>query len=100
MRLLQNLLRAALPAILIVHGMVSPVAAGQRTGRLAVSVQVVDSCTSTTAGSGIAGQACGGNATPIAIVRETAGVAAAAQSQTATPLDRTQDAPGLVTVIY
>ena len=49
MRSSRNLLRAALPAILIVTGTASPVEAGQRTGRLAVSVQVVDSCLAATA---------------------------------------------------
>ena len=97
MRLSPTLLRVALAAI-VMMAIAAPAGADQRRGQLTVSVQVLDSCASTTNPSGA--QACGGATAPIAVMREGGPVNRAGRLQSATPVQRIQDGPGLMTVIY
>ena len=63
--------------------------AGQRTGKLHVSVQVVDSCSSQVGAGGGNTYACAGATVPIAVVREQSADGAAPPPQSAGPVDRT-----------
>lgn len=92
--------RAMLPVALAACAMVSPADAGQRSGRLHVSVKVVDSCWSSSSRRAGEPQACAGTTVPIAVVRDEPGRAAAAGPQSSTPIGRVLDSSGLVTVIY
>lgn len=94
-----TLARIIMSAAVIAGGMSPAAEAGQRTGRLSVSVQVVDSCSSITTGAQ-AGFACAGSTTPVAIVREPASGGAAAPPQSAGPVSQVENELGLVTIIY
>lgn len=94
-----TLARIIMTAGLIAGGMSSAAEAGQRTGRLSVSVQVVDSCSSTTTGAQ-AGFACAGSTAPVAIIREEAVSRAATPPQSAAPVSQVENELGLVTIIY
>ncbi len=99
MRLQRTLVRIVLPAALIAGGTAATAEAGQRTGRLSVSVQVVDTCSSTTTGSG-ASHACAGSTAPVAIVREVAMRDAATQPRSAVSASQVENEAGMVTIIY
>lgn len=94
----RSLSRAATLAVILLSGL--PAVAGQRTGTLAVTVQVVASCSASTSGGGVT-QVCDTAVTPVAVVHERQSVAAASAGAAAdAPVARTQEEVGIVTVIY
>ncbi|HMR29782.1 MAG TPA: hypothetical protein PKA13_04770 [Geminicoccaceae bacterium] len=88
-----------LPAAFVSGGLSATAEAGQRTGRLSVSVQVVDSCASTSSG-GTAGHSCAGSTTPVAIVRENPSAGAASRPQVADAVTGIENEQGMITIIY
>jgi hypothetical protein len=72
--------------------------AGQRGASLAVSVQVVDSCTSVTGAMGLSAQSCSGQSQPVSVVGSDAAGPPAAPAGNG-PVLRTAEG-SLVTVTY
>lgn len=108
MRLPSKLSRTVLPLAMALCGLAAlvdpgPVDAGQRTGKMRVSVEVIDSCSAATGAGGSTAPACAGATAPIAVVREMAAAGlpgAATGSQSGGPVARLHETPGLLTVIY
>ena len=98
----RRLALALLSGTALAAGTALPADAGQRSGTLAVSVEVVATCSAST-GGGSASTGCTG-AAPVAVLRETSAAPAAASgtgtSGTGGPVTRTVEGVDFVTVIY